>query len=180
MKHFRPRYCDDAPKYNGHTVRRLARHFVNALTLLSLLLCLATLALWARSHWIADAILFDVGQDATVSTRGRIAIIWKRGYGPLISELHAEQMTSYDLNMLVPGTAGFALLKLSTQDRCVTAPHWAVAALFASLPAIRFRRMIVGRRQPIPVNACAHCDYDLRATPDRCPECGAIPNGGKR
>src|SRR5204862_6682225 len=52
------------------------------------------------------------------------------------------------------------------------APHWSFALLFGTLPAVwavlrlRRRRFAAGR--------CSACGYDLRATPNRCPECGAM------
>jgi hypothetical protein len=51
-------------------------------------------------------------------------------------------------------------------------PWWALAIAFAVLPALAVRRYVhKRRRQP---GTCPGCGYDLRATPDRCPECGAV------
>jgi hypothetical protein len=59
----------------------------------------------------------------------------------------------------------------------VCAPAWSVCALTGALPAmwfVRRRRWRAAHRRRN--NCCATCGYDLRATPDRCPECGAIPS----
>jgi hypothetical protein len=56
-------------------------------------------------------------------------------------------------------------------------PLWAPVALFATGPLIRGVRLWRARRHR--TGHCDHCGYDLRATPDRCPECGTIPTKGK-
>jgi hypothetical protein len=59
-------------------------------------------------------------------------------------------------------------------------PYWLLFALTAWLPAVRglavhrSRRLRAYRRTH---GQCLQCGYDLRATPDRCPECGTIPSG---
>ena len=49
-------------------------------------------------------------------------------------------------------------------------PDWFVAALLSVLPARARRRW---QRRVHPPGHCRRCGYDLRATPGRCPECGA-------
>jgi rubrerythrin len=47
---------------------------------------------------------------------------------------------------------------------------------FAILPLSWLIVEIFRRSRPKPnPHACRHCGYDLRATPDRCPECGNVP-----
>jgi hypothetical protein len=53
-------------------------------------------------------------------------------------------------------------------------PHWALVGLFGLMPAIA----LIGwlrRRRAHRTGHCRRCGYDLRATPDRCPECGFEP-----
>jgi hypothetical protein len=57
-------------------------------------------------------------------------------------------------------------------------PLWALTLLFALYPAwyaARWRRAIKRSRQ-IRAGRCQQCGYDLRASKDRCPECGSPVN----
>jgi hypothetical protein len=58
-------------------------------------------------------------------------------------------------------------------------PYWALATVMAVLPLLwarsRWRRSRARSRQN--EGFCPACGYDLRASPERCPECGAVAGG---
>jgi hypothetical protein len=53
----------------------------------------------------------------------------------------------------------------------IAAGMFLLLSIFTALPTLR-------RRRRIAANACITCGYDLRATPERCPECGTTPEKG--
>jgi hypothetical protein len=60
----------------------------------------------------------------------------------------------------------------------VVVPFWFLFLIIAIWPALYFiphiiRRITAVRR--LHLRLCSNCGYDLRATPDRCPECGTVP-----
>ena len=61
--------------------------------------------------------------------------------------------------------------------RIVVIPWWFVVTLLSILPALQIKPILRRRRRAMRLrqNLCVHCGYDLRATPWRCPECGAVP-----
>ena len=63
-----------------------------------------------------------------------------------------------------------------TKGKQIHAPLWFFAIIFAFLPLHAMRtKFYRDRRQKRQLaNECQECGYDLRATPDRCPECGQV------
>ena len=53
----------------------------------------------------------------------------------------------------------------------IALPDGMLVAAFGLLPAVRTAVRIRHRRRHAPGH-CRRCGYDLRASPERCPECG--------
>ena len=62
--------------------------------------------------------------------------------------------------------------RVPPRPHCVlTIPHWLTSSAAAAWPSVAMVTTVVRRRR-YPEGHCRACDYDLRATPERCPECG--------
>ena len=62
----------------------------------------------------------------------------------------------------------------TVRDWYIAVPFWAIVATFGlpvALWCVGWRRR--QKRNRVALGLCPDCGYDLRATPHRCPECGA-------
>jgi hypothetical protein len=62
-------------------------------------------------------------------------------------------------------------------SRLIQIPLWLLVLVFGAAPTIRGWRVI---RKTRSHGICQRCGYDLRATPERCPECGRVTAPEKR
>ena len=99
-------------------------------------------------------------------------------YNPICRADHWWQQRGFDLSDEEPTQAPAEGLWIdwlpsswSGRLRYLTAPYWALSIIFALAPALVTVRSMRRKRRK-RAGCCLNCGYDLRATPDRCPECG--------
>jgi len=175
-------------------VRRIGRSILSSLTALSLLLCILTIGLWStslftefafwrapeRGHWRvgfameSDYLIVQWGEFwgddnplfARVDLNGAHVLIPNKAPGWKGIRIVSEEVTEAPRN-----NRGWKDLHVF-QTTQVAVAYWLIVIVTMILPAIWVVRHRRGPKSTPGV--CSGCGYDLRATHDRCPECGTL------
>ena len=161
---------------------------------LSAILCVAASVLWVQSYHIGRLAYWSqpahgtsvrhpaasCGSTGRPSRRARSAASSgsasstsprpsRRGSGATARAIPYH----FDVAGFAAGSGPYATMPTRSAG-VVIVPCWTVTLLTLLPPLLWLRRRRQAKRWS-DANLCRTCGYDLRATPDRCPECGAVP-----
>ena len=174
-------------------MRRLARWSLNALTVMSLVPCVAVTALWVRSYSVLDVVTYNAN-DVTLrafSQPGHLVIGtmdmgyalpgWQHTSRPATNWRSVEALLDSSLpnrDVRLGGVRWFSGIVDDMHGGRATLlilPHATAAAVFAIVPLIALARAQRARRRAARIahSRCPACSYDLTGNVSGvCPECG--------
>lgn len=92
---------------------------------------------------------------------------------PVVDNLHQPHILFHMAGMMA--TSRSEGIDPSGRASWVLIPYWMFLPILLLLPILHVRR-IIRQRLRLKRGQCLNCGYDLRASKDKCPECGmAIP-----
>jgi hypothetical protein len=158
------------------------RWLINLLAAASLLVFVAAAVLWVRSYWWCDYPKFrGLNKSLAMCTGRATARFSVADFIPPAKYPRASWDIEPPRPNMTEGRGGDNLLHVGSFSldhgpngegtyTGVVVPFWAIMAVAAVAPAVVMWR----RRHHFQPGVCRVCGYDLRATPDRCPECGRV------
>jgi hypothetical protein len=171
------------------------RPLFSILSFASLALCLLTGVMLPRSFRAEDRVLLSLPWIPENQSRQRIRIQadTERGRISVGANVCSERSLSFPLENITGGWfilqerntitwkdvfCGFETGHDSARPRThfLVVPLWPIFLVTAILPLLKVRCSLKARRAS-SAGFCDSCGYDLRATPERCPECGRICQG---
>jgi len=146
----------------------MRRRLLNFLTALSLALCVAVGALWLWSY--QHPVLFGVAGNSVEASRGWIYVNDLAGQMMLALR---RRIPPEPLNLVWRRTPENSNTGQRFALPMASVPYWLLALPTGAMPAWRLARRLL-RHSSVDAGLCIACGYDLRASKDRCPECGTL------
>jgi hypothetical protein len=162
--------------------------------ILSLLICIGIAVEWRRSRAHTDMLVYltpaaklqgiAADRDGVLLFFSGVPFAPERGFSAQFLSVTSDEFDSiramlFDPSLTVHQKVGFKAVggqlplaaTLTPQFIAAEAPFWSLLAV-ALLPTVMLLRRWNRQRLRRKRGQCLECGYDLRASTDRCPECG--------